>query len=49
MKILVDINKMYYEVLKHDVEVNHCDYVPIKLIASGRPLDEMFDKMIFQR
>ena len=44
MKVLIDINKMYYEMLKHDVEVNHNDYLPCVLIARGAPLPEQEPK-----
>lgn len=46
MKILIDVNKMYYEMLKHDVEVNHNDYLPCALIARGTPLPEHHGRLI---
>jgi len=40
MKLVIDINKMYYETLKYDVEVNHMNYLPCVLIANGKPLQK---------
>ena len=40
MQIVIDINADYYEMIKHDVEINHSDYLPVKLIAKGTPFPE---------
>ena len=36
MKLIIDIEKDYYEILKHGVEHGD-DYRPIKIIANGTP------------
>lgn len=47
MKVLIDVNKIYYEMLKHDVEVNHNDYIPCVLIARGTPVPDNWDEKIY--
>ena len=39
MKLIVDIDKDYFEILKYE-ERNGNDFKPIKLIANGTPLEE---------
>ena len=39
MKLIIDINKDYYEIIKHEVEHGH-DFKPYTLIANGTPLSE---------
>lgn len=46
MKLVIDINEMYYENLKYEVKVNHMDYLPCVLIADGKPLPK--DKMLYE-
>jgi len=41
IKVVIDIDEEYYEILKHDVKVNHMDYIPCVLIANGTPLDDL--------
>ena len=38
MKIVIDIDEDYYELIKHDVKVNHNDFKPCTTIANGIPL-----------
>lgn len=38
MKLVIDIDENYYEVIKHDVKVNHSEFRPYKIIANGTPL-----------
>lgn len=40
MKVEIDIDKDYFDVLKYEFEVCHNDYKPIKIIANGKPLDQ---------
>ena len=40
MKLIIDINKDYYEIIKHEVEHGH-DFKPYTLIAHGIPLDDI--------
>ena len=35
MKIVIDIDEDYYEIIKHDVKVNHNDFKPYTIIANG--------------
>ena len=37
MKLIIDIDEGYYEMVKHDVEVFHNDFLPYRLIAHGKP------------
>lgn len=37
MQIVIDIDEMYYEIIKYDVE-HGSKYNPFKLIANGTPL-----------
>ena len=39
MKLIIDINKDYYEIIKHEVKHGH-DFKPYTLIANGTPLSE---------
>lgn len=39
MKLIIDIDKEYYELLKYDVEHGQ-DFKPIKIIANGIPYEE---------
>ena len=40
MKLIIEIEKDYYELMKYDVEQNGADYKPFKIIASGKPYEE---------
>ena len=40
MKLIIDIEKDYYEIIKHEVEHGH-DFKPYILIAHGIPLDDI--------
>lgn len=44
MKVIIDIDEGYYEAIKHDVKINHNDFVPFKLIANGRPFNVIENK-----
>lgn len=37
MQLMINIDKDYYEIIKHDVK-NGMDYLPCVLIAHGMPL-----------
>lgn len=37
MKIIIDIDKDYYEMVKNDVEHYKSDFLPFRLIAHGKP------------
>ena len=39
MKLVIEIDKDYYDLLKHGVYCGD-DYLPIKIIANGTPLDD---------
>ena len=43
MKLIIDIDKDYYELIKADVKSGN-DYKPCVLIANGKPCDEAFTK-----
>lgn len=45
MKIVIDIDKNYYEIIKHDVN-NGMDYLPCVLIAKGTPLPKNHGRLI---
>ena len=38
MKILIDIDEDYYEIIKHDVKVNNNNFKPYTIIANGVPI-----------
>lgn len=40
MKLIIDIDDDYYEIVKHEVEVYRSDFHPFILIAKGTPLTE---------
>lgn len=42
MKIVIDIDEDYYEIIKHDVD-RGMDYLPCVLIANGTPLPQPYD------
>ena len=44
MKVIIDIPKDYYELIKHDVDNHLTDYIPFEIIANGTPLDEYIVK-----
>ena len=41
MKLIIDIPKDYYELIKHDVDNHLTDYIPFEIIANGTPLDDV--------
>lgn len=43
MKIQVDIDEEYYNMLKYEVDIRHNDYKPIVLIANGKPIESFTD------
>lgn len=46
MKLLININKMLYEVIKHEVKVKHkWDFIPCNIIAEGEPCDITISKL----
>ena len=40
MKLVIEIDKTYYEMVKYHVEVNLNDFLPYILIAKGTPLNQ---------
>ena len=38
MKLVIDIDEDYYEIVKHEVEANGGHFLPFALIAKGTPL-----------
>lgn len=44
MKIVIDIDEDYYELIKHDVKQNKNNYKPLVLIANGTPLPKGQDE-----
>lgn len=45
MKLIIDIDEDYYELLKSDVERGN-DYKPIVIIANGKPLPKGHGRLI---
>ncbi len=45
MKLVIDVDKDYVEILKYEVRKNKSDYKPFRLIANGIPLEEEFEKI----
>ena len=45
MKVVIEIDKDYYEILKHDVDKG-MDYLPCVLIAKGTPLPKGHGRLI---
>ena len=45
MKIVIDIDEDYYEIIKHDVDKG-MDYLPCVLIAKGAPLPKGHGRLI---
>lgn len=41
MKLIIEIPKDYYEIIKHDVENHLTDYRPFEIIGNGIPLDDV--------
>lgn len=46
MKLVIEIDEDYYEIIKHDVEVYHNDFRPFRLIANGTPLPKGHGRLI---
>ena len=46
MKLIIDIDDDYYELVKHDVEIYHNDFLPFRLIAKGTPLPKGHGRLI---
>lgn len=46
MKIVIDIDEDYYEIIKHNVKVSHNDFKPLKIIANGIPLPKGHGRLI---
>lgn len=46
MQIVIDIDKDYYEIIKHNVSIMHHDFKPYKLIANGTPIPEHHGRII---
>lgn len=38
MKLVIDIDERYYEIVKREVEAKRWDFIPCTLIANGTPL-----------
>ena len=45
MKVVIDIDEDYYEIIKHDVKSGN-DYLIFKLIANGTPLPKGHGRLI---
>ena len=43
IKLIIEIPKDYYEIIKHEVYDNHYPYRPFVIIANGTPLDDVKD------
>lgn len=41
VKLIIEISKDYYEILKSEVEENLTDYYPFIVIGNGIPLDDV--------
>lgn len=41
VKLIINIPKDYYEIIKHDVDNHLTDYRPFEIIANGTPLDDL--------
>jgi hypothetical protein len=41
VKLIIEIPKDYYEIIKHDVEHHLTDYRPFEIIGNGIPLDDV--------
>ena len=41
VKLIIEISKDYYEILKCEVEENQTDYYPFIVIGNGIPLDDV--------
>lgn len=41
IKLIIEIPKDYYEIIKHDVEHHLTDYRPFEIIGNGIPLDDV--------
>ena len=45
VKLIIEISKDYYEIIKHDVDNHLTDYRPFEIIANGTPLDDVKAKI----
>ena len=45
VKLIIEISKDYYEILKSEVEQNLTDYYPFIVIGNGIPLDDVIAKL----
>lgn len=41
VKLIIELPKDYYEIIKHDVEHHLTDYRPFEIIGNGIPLDDV--------
>lgn len=41
VKLIIEIPKDYYEIIKHEVEHHLTDYRPFEIIGNGIPLDDV--------
>ena len=46
MKIVIDIDEEYYELVKHSVVKEGQDFLPYKIIANGTPLPKGHGRLI---
>lgn len=46
MKLIIDIPKDYYEIIKYDVDNHLTHYRPFEIIANGTPLPEEHGRLI---
>ena len=41
VKLIIELPKHYYEIIKHEVEHHLTDYRPLEIIGNGIPLDDV--------
>lgn len=46
MKIIIEIDDEYYEIINHAVKVEHSNFKPFKIIANGTPLPKGHGRII---
>lgn len=46
MKLVIDIDERYYEIVKREVEAKRWDFIPCTLIANGTPLPKRHGRLI---
>lgn len=46
MKLIIEIDERYYEIVKREVEAKRWDFIPCTLIANGIPLPKGHGRLI---